>query len=58
MDRCTCSTCNKLFFYDPKMVPYRASDDNVCNLTLYQKIMTCPYCGTAFLLDQYYKEWD
>jgi hypothetical protein len=58
MEKCTCSNCNKLFFYDPDLVPYRATDDNVCSLTVYEKIMTCPYCGTEFLLAEYCKEWD
>ena len=58
MEKCTCSNCNKLFFYDPSLVPYRAQDDNVCNLTEYKKIMHCPYCGAAFLLDRYCKWWD
>ena len=34
MEKCTCFKCKKLFFYDPAIVPYRATDDNVCNLTL------------------------
>lgn len=58
MDKSICSKCNKLFFYDYNLVPYRATDDNVAGLTLYEKIMTCPYCDTSFILHSYYKEWD
>lgn len=58
MEHCTCSNCNKMFWYDPKLIPYRAFDDNVCNLTEYKKLMWCTYCGTRYLLDRYYKEWN
>ena len=58
MEKCTCSKCKKLFFYDPKLVPYRTREDMIGYRTLYQKIMTCPYCATAFLLDKYYKKWE
>ena len=60
MERCNCSDCNKTFLYDSKQVPYRAYDDFVCKVTLYKKIITCPYCGTAYALakDSYYREWD
>jgi hypothetical protein len=58
MENCICSECNKRFFYDLQQVPYRAKEDHVCRLTVYAKIMSCPYCGTEYLLDQYYEEWD
>ena len=58
MEKYTCSHCNKPFCYDHKLVSYQAYDDNVCNLTEYKKIMYCPYCGTAFLLDRYCEWWD
>lgn len=58
MEKCTCSHCNKLFFYDPKLVPYKEVDDMISYCTYYKKIMHCPYCDAAFLLDQYYKKWD
>lgn len=57
MKKCSCSNCNKLFFYDPNLIPYQEEDDNVCRLTLYQKIMTCPHCGAEYVIDKYYKEW-
>lgn len=58
MEKKICHKCNKRFLYDPKLVPYIACDDNVRRLTKYEKIMRCPYCGTAFVLDRYYKEWN
>ncbi len=56
MEKCTCPSCNKLFFFDFGQVQYRATDDDVCRVTRYQKIVTCPYCGAAFLFDQPYEE--
>ncbi len=58
MEKCTCSRFNKPFFYDPKLVPYKTAEYMIGQRTLYQKILTCPYCAAAFLLDNYYKEWD
>lgn len=58
MEKCTCFKCNKLFFYNPKSVPYRKSEDGVLGRTLYYKIMSCPYCEAAMMLSKYYEEWD
>ena len=51
MEKCACSSCNKLFFYDPKLVPYRTIDS-----VLSQKIMECPYCNTEHIVVEYDEE--
>ena len=58
MEKCTCSNCNKPFFYDPNLVSYQTKEFMLGHYTEYKKIVHCPYCGLALLLDRYRKPWE